>query len=513
MKQIKFPLIGIPVIIFLSFFILSFNASIQKELVIIDSVHNYDLNPHTASYSSESQVLNALYEGLFTYNPMTLEPIPAIAESFSISLDKTQWIFTLRQDAMFSNGERITADDVKNSWIALLDPNLHAPFASLFDCIKGVADYRTGKGELSDVGITAKNKTTLIVQLNTPTDYFSKILTHHAFAVVPSEKGVYSGAYTLKERTASGLVFEKSNTYYDAKNVAIPSIRIINDDDVRENTYLFNMGDVQWVTGGVNINNIYDDSSLYISAQFATEFIFFKAGNKPWDDPVLRNAVIAAMPWESLRNNLVSAETLVLPIGDYPKVIGTVEQDIEYAKELLKEAGYDLADGNDLPELTFAIPDGEYTRNMAMLISEALAEVGITVRIETTPTSRYLGTFDGWDADLFIYTWIGDFADPLSFLDLFRSDSSLRETEWVDSHYDSLLEQAAYAENPTERYKKLAEAEQYLLDEGIVLPISHPVSFNVVDTGVLGGWYPNALDIHPYKYLYFIETTTGDNFI
>ncbi len=497
----------------------SFNPDIQKELVVIDSVFDYDLNPHSASYSSEGQLLNALHEGLFVYDPLTLDPVPAIADDFSISRNKKVWTFSIRSNAKFSNGEKITAYDVKNSWIALLAPGQNAPFASLLDCIVGAAEYRQGTGSADSVGIEAKSRTTLIVRLNEPTDYFAKVLTHHAFSVLSSEEDVYSGAYVLTERTKTSLVFEKNPEYYDFDEVAIPSIRIINDDDLQENAYRINIGEAQWSTGGVQADAIYDSDYLYIAPQFGTEFVFFKAQNKPWDNPDLRNAVIAAVPWDLLRDSFIPAQTLILPIGSYPEIVGIEEQDIELSMELLKKSGYEVQfddEGNAIPtglELTFAIPDTEYSRGQAEILIEGLSQVGITLKIETTPINRYLGSFDGWDADLFTYTWIGDFADPLAFLELFRSGSSLRETHWTDETFDALLLEATTINDQEERYEKLAEAEQYLIDAGVILPLSHPISFNVVDTSVLGGWYPNALDIHPFKDMFFIEQATTGDFI
>ena len=90
-------------------------------------------------------------------------------------------------------------------------------------------------------------------------------------------------------------------------------------------------------------------------------------------------------------------------------------------------------------------------------------------------------------------------------MELFRKDSSLPITDWQDEGFEALLEQAASAQDEKERYKKLAEAEQFLLDEALILPVSYPVSLNAVDRDVLGGWFVNALNIHPFKYLYFLE--------
>ncbi len=140
------------------------------------------------------------------------------------------------------------------------------------------------------------------------------------------------------------------------------------------------------------------------------------------------------------------------------------------------------------------------------LLKSAWEQIGVTLEIQKTPTNRYLQSIQGWDADLFTYTWIGDFADPLAFLELFRSNSSLNETQWENSAYDQLLLEASQMNDPENRYKKLAEAEKLLLDQAVIIPISHPVSFNVIDRNLIGGWYDNALDIHPLKYLYFNET-------
>ena len=140
------------------FFSFQLCATEQQPFVIIDSEHNYNLNPHTASYSSEAQVLTGLYEGLFSYNPKTLEPLPALLSNYKVSRNKLRWTFTVLENACFSNGEKITAQSIKDSWMNLLHPKTQAPFASLLDCVKGVYEYRTGKGSAEDVGIYVQNE-------------------------------------------------------------------------------------------------------------------------------------------------------------------------------------------------------------------------------------------------------------------------------------------------------------------------------------------------------------------
>ena len=501
--------------------ILLFNPAVQKELVIIDSSVNssraYNLNPHTANYSSEAQILNSLYEGLFSYDPMTLEPLAALAETFRISRNQKTWTFTLRENAKFSNGETIKAEDVKRSWLALLRPGLRAPYASLLDFIAGAAAYRNGTGSAESVGITAKNKKTLVVRLEKPAKHFAKILCHHAFAVVHPDAKIFSGAFVLKKHDKEALLLEKNPFYYAAGEVALPAIRIITGTDKDENAFSFNTGKSPWVEGYVNVEKIYDKKNVAVYPEFGTEFFFFKASKAPWNNSRMRKAVLAAIPWEKLRQDApVAAQTLIVPLQNYPKIYGVGEDDTEEDPEYTelfaqaasnsgKKRGAKAAGKKPVPTLTLAIPDFDYTKKQAALIADSLKEAGIKVLIKPVAQERYLESIGDSKADLFTYTWIGDFADPLSFLELFRKDSSLRITDWQDERFDALLEQAASAQDEKERYKKLAEAEQFLLDEALILPVSHPVSLNAVDTDVLGGWFVNALDIHPFKYLYFLE--------
>ncbi len=109
---------------------------------------------------------------------------------------------------------------------------------------------------------------------------------------------------------------------------------------------------------------------------------------------------------------------------------------------------------------------------------------------------------------MFAYTWIGDFADPLAFLELFRSNSSLNDSGWSDPQFDSLLERAASG-TAYQRYEDLAQAEKILLDSGMVIPIYHPVSYNIINLNETGGWAINAFDVHPLKYLYKKEVRTS----
>ena len=468
-----------------------------QNLNIIFPQSVYNLNPHTANYSSEAQILSGLYEGLFSYDSRSLDPVSGIVDTFKVSRNKLTWTFTLKENCTLSNGEKITAEIIRQSWLTLLAPETNAPFASLLDCVVGASDYRRGKTTSENVKILAPNENTLIVKLVAPTEHLPKILCHHAFSVVSQTKDVFSGAFQLTEHNDTHIVMTKNPHYWDAENVTLEKITFYLSDDAEENTYLFNTGKAHWVSADIQTDFILQQKSISIGTQFGTEYFFFKSHQTPWNNPKIREALLYALPWETLRKDiLISAQSFIVPLLGYPEVIGFSDYDLDYAKELLQENSL-----GENPTLTIAIPDNPRYTKIAQIMQESWQILGINVVIQPISPLLYLQNIDKVEADLLTMTWIGDFADPLAFLELFRGNSTLNESAWNNETYNTLLQEASLLSS-SERYKKLAQAEQLLLDEGMLITISHPISFNVVDLSVLKGWYENPLDIHSFKSLY-----------
>ena len=150
--------------------------------------------------------------------------------------------------------------------------------------------------------------------------------------------------------------------------------------------------------------------------------------------------------------------------------------------------------------LIFEMPENGFSSDRLSLISDAWAQLGVELQLRVKKPQDYYGRVRDSSSNLFIYTWIGDFADPLAFLELFRGDSTLNDTFWKNDEFDKLIDLAAEA-TEEERYRLLGQAETILLDNCMVIPIHHPVITNVIDKNVCGGWSENAFDIHPLKYL------------
>ena len=166
----------------------------------------------------------------------------------------------------------------------------------------------------------------------------------------------------------------------------------------------------------------------------------------------------------------------------------------------MSEAGYEDGVEN---ELVIRIPVSRDAIRVAGIMSSVWKNVlKINVRVEVIPPERYFQSAKEENYTVGSITWIGDFADPYAFLQMWRKDSNLNDAAFNDSEFEALVERSMIEEGE-ERLATLAEAEGILLNTGAVLPVCFSPALNIVDTNELEGWYPNPLDIHPFKYLFF----------
>jgi peptide/nickel transport system substrate-binding protein/oligopeptide transport system substrate-binding protein len=486
--------------------------SVRDALTAVFSKSEVELDFRKSYLASEAQLYTALYEGLFTYHPYTMEPIPGAASRYTLSDDKKVWTFTIRDAAKYWNGDPVKAGDFKAAWISLLDPRRDSPYSSLFDIIKGSKEYRLGQAGADQVGINAKDDKTLVVTLNDPAAFFPSMLCHHSFSPIhpsmlnesawASHKPVSNGPFYVEEFDEDHILFLKNKNYWGAEQIVLNKLNIKYTDDGDEAAALWNSGESRWISGDVNLDALTDRSGIQVNAMFATHYYYIRSSKKPWDDAKVRRALSVSLPWEELREgHYLPAKTLIFPIPGYPEIEGITEANIEEAQKLLEEAGY--AKGVGLPELVIRItPSAEASRIAGLMASTWMEKLGVPAKIDVVPYNRYFQSLKQNDYEVGSTTWIGDFADPYTFLQMWRRDSNLNDAKYSSTDYEKLLDKSM-TEDGAARWDTLAEAEKLLLSQGAVLPISYSPAINIVDTDTVDGWYPNVLDIHPFKYLSF----------
>jgi oligopeptide transport system substrate-binding protein len=494
------------------------DADENKTFIMSMRSGEIELNPLFTYTSLEAQIYTALYEGLVAYDPFSLRPIDGVARSWEILDDGTRYRFSLNQDARYWNGDRVTADHFRDSWLKMLSLGEQSPFGFLLDPVTGARDFRLGRNpDPESVGIIAVSDDVLEITLDNPTSHFLSILAHQSLVAIHPDNlhtedwsgldsPLGSGPYQIIERNEDRILMERNEYYWDRDHSEYDRILIQFNDDNSDATARFNSGEIQWLYSGFNYSEIQIPNSLQITPQFATSYYFFSAEKPPFDDERIRRALMLLLPLNEIRSEeiyFVPSANLIPQIPGYPDVNGIEDRDVKAALDLLKDAGYE--GGLGLPEIQIVLTDDRESMRIAALMEEAWTE-SLDVRV----TSSFLGYREHQEAmrqGEFVIgslAWVADYADPMSFLQLWTSDSTINDSGYRDDEFDTLVEESNGLSG-TERFEQLGRAEEYLLQSAVVMPVSHSPSFNIIDLEVVGGWYPNPLDIHPFKYFYEIS--------
>ena len=483
------------------------------------------LDPAVIEGVPEHSIYMALFEGLVTYDPESLDAIPGTAESWEVSDDGLTWTFNLRKNAVWSDGKAVTAPQFVDSWLRFLSPETAAVYAYLPGMvIKGAAEYNAGEAGPETVAIRALDDYTFQFELTGPAPYVLGMLSHYAFAVVPlhtieefgdewtrPENIVSNGPYNLKSWTPQDkLVVEKSDTYWDKDNVKVDEIVFYPIDDLNTATNMYMNGEIDWLTDTPpnQLDKMKLDKGYRTNATFITYYYQFNMTKPPFNDSRVRKAFSMAIDRQELvdqvtRGGQFPAFGITPPLpGLYPKV-DAFEEDFDQARALLAEAGY--PNGEGFPETSILYNTSEGHKNIAQYVQQKWAEVlGVEVQIENQEWATYLDNKQNQNFEVARAGWQGDYVDPNTFLtDLLYSGSGNNDGKYASEEFDALLAKAATMPGGQARYDVLREAEQLAIGEdAAIMPFYYYSSANWIDTDVWGGWYETVQDIHPWKAIY-----------
>jgi len=484
-----------------------------RELVVAFGDNAIGLNPYRSIYAHEMQVYTGLYEGLYSYDPRTLDPVPALAEAFERSADGKTWTFRLREGARWSDGSPVTAGDFVASWLYLLAPSTGAEYAVFLDIVRGAKLYRSGLAGAEAVGLSAPDDRTLVVELVAPASYLTRLLCHSAFVPVhaslrhgqdwTASRLVVNGPYTLASFDEESMLLRKNPLYWDAGAVKIETLRILFLDDEADATRRYNEGSVHWLTDLADVGSLAAPDDVRFAPMFGTGYYFWNAAAKPWNDARIRRALALLVPWDKVRTRdryYAPTSVLVLPFAGYNSPQGIDKSDEQAAMRLLAQAGY--PEGRGLPPVRFvSYRSATHDENLDIL-EAAWKRIGVSLERVTVPQAGSLRDARKEGFDLSFTSWIGDFADPAAFLLMWTSDSGLNEGSYRSREYDALIA-GSMSEEGSVRLATLGKAEAKLLADAALMPLYHSLSFNVIDTETVTGWFQNPLDIHPFKALGF----------
>jgi oligopeptide transport system substrate-binding protein len=510
----------------------------SADLRILNGAEPESLDPAIVTGQPDGRVVFCLFEGLTRLDPEKATPIPALAERWDISPDAKTYTFYLRSNLAWSTGEPITADDLVYSWQRVVNPETAADYAGQLFFVKNAEAITAGKiKDLTQLGVKALNRHTVEVQLIGPTPFFLDLCAFRTLAVVPrhwiekhQDKWITaqplptSGPYTLDFwRIGEKIRVRRNPRYWDTANVRNEIVDFIPLDRAGTALNLYDTGqaDIIWdknliPTELMDVLKTRKDCNVF--SYLGNSFVRFNTTRKPFNDVRVRQALALCVDKRRIveritRAGELPAETLVPPgTANYTAPAG-LGFDPDRARKLLEEAGY--PGGKDFPTFHYLFNSSELNKQIAVeLQSMWKRELGITMELRQTEWKVYLAAQSQLDYDTSRSSWIGDYNDPNTFLDMFMSENGNNRTGWKNARYDELMRTGNSQIDKTLRAKTLAEAEKLLIaDEMPIIPVYFYMGVNFFNPDKIGGVYNNLLDEHPVWAIYRKDKAPGTNAI
>lgn len=489
---------------------------------VLDEFSSFD--PQVVEDVNGSEVVRDLFEGLYNQNADG-EIVPGVALSHTVSEDNMTYTFTLRDDAKWSDGKPVTAGDFVYAWQRAVDPELASPYAWYMELmsIQNGAAIIAGEKPITDLGVSAPDDHTLVVQLSQPLPYFAKMVTHATTFPAPQwaieehgqewtrpENIVSNGAYVLTEHVPKERsVRERNEMYWD------------NDKTVLERVVTLVIGDeaqglTRWRAGEVDKTDIPSGQYPALKEEFPDQayavprlcnyYMTFnlKDGPEPFQDVRVRQALSYALDRDVIVDRVLqggqfpaynftpgATDGFEVPVIDYANMT-QAERDAK-AKELLAEAGYG-PDGDTL-SFTYLYNTSESHQQIGIVASQMWKQkLGVEVTLENQEWKVFLETRGNQNFELARGAWCGDYNEASTFLDLLTSQSGYNDGKYSNARVDELMAEAKSSQDAGPLY---FEVEEILSQEMPVIPIFH-ASINMMLSDQIKGWPVNNVEQNWY---------------
>ncbi len=495
----------------------------RADLVFVNGAEPETLDPAIITGQPEGRVVNALFEGLMAYDADG-RAVPGVAESWEISPDGKTYDFRLREDAKWSDGQPVTAHDFVASWRRTLTPSTGAAYNYMLFPIRNAEEFAAGRlSDFHEVGVKAVDDRTLRVELENATPYFLQLCAFPTLHPVRTEiveregddwvkpgRLIGNGAFVLEDwRINDRIRLRRSPHYWNREQVALETIDVlpIADANVAFNFYASGLADLV-MDKGLAPPALLDDLKKrpdFHSAPFlGSYFLRFNNVKGPFTDERVRKAFAMAVDKERIVSKITragerAAEGFVPPgIPGYEGATAP-PHDPEAARRLLAEAGY--PGGKGFPLANYLYSKSDLNEAIAVELQSMWRDhLGVNVNLVRQEWKVYLNSLSLVDYDIARSSWVGDYPDPNTFLDMFVTGGGNNRTGWSSAEYDALIARAAAELDPKRRFEILREAEDLLIRRAAVIaPLYSYVGIQLYDPERWEGIRANVLDEHPLR--------------
>ncbi|MBJ7648719.1 peptide ABC transporter substrate-binding protein [Weissella confusa] len=479
------------------------------------------MDPSKSTAAVDFDALQATGDGLYR-NDKSGKPALALAESVEKSEDGLSLTFKLRSGLQWANGDALTAHDFVYGWQRTNDPKTASQYAYLFSGIKNADAIQSGENtDLSSLGVTAVDDTTLEVQLEKPMPQLESVLTMAPFypqnqkfvEKVGKKYGtaakytLASGPYILKDWTGSNNKYSlvKNSENYDAAVVKTPKVVVQTIKDQNTGYNLYKSGKVDFTNLSPDQVKASKKNKAYkVIPQASTFYMEFNQKKvKALANEKIRQAISYSIDRKTLSDKILtgtaapattftSTKLAVDPNTneDFAKaaeVKGAIAYDKTKAKKLFKEGMKEA--GVKKLTLQMVTDDTDGAKRTAQFLQSQMEKLdGLKIDIKTVPFKQRLALSQEKKFDLVITAWGADYGDPSTFLDLYTKDSSFNNGSWDNAQYNELMQAAKTTDvnDDKKRYDDYKQAEQIIDKEVGVAPLYYRSYATLFRTSVKG---------------------------
>lgn len=497
------------------------NSGSEKVLNFINPEAIPSMDPALATDESSFVYLAATMEGLYRLDKDT-KPVPGIAIKHNVSPDGLTWTFKLRDDAVWENGDPVTANDFVYAWRRAVDPATGSEYGPYM--MNGVIKNATAisKGEMApdQLGVRAEDDYTLIVELENPTPYFESLTTFGTFLplnqkfveeqgdkfATSSDTLLANGPYTIEDwkSTSNSWNLVKNEKYWDAKTVKMDKLtfKVVKDPQTAVNLYEENSVDRVDLTSDLVDQYISNDDYTVTPDTFVYFIKFNQTKSEALANTNIRAAISRAFDKKALveeilnngsivANGLVPKDFTPMPDSgkDFREVSGDLmKYDLDAAKQFWAKGLEEL--GTDKVELELLADDDATTKIMVEYIANQLETnlEGLTVKIKQVPKEQRLDLDTNMDYQMQVSRWGPDFLDPYTYMNLWTTDSGNNWMGYSNPKYDELVKATAttLATDNDARYQNFLEAEKILFEDAAIAPIYQASRAQLISPRVKG---------------------------
>ncbi|WP_300366295.1 peptide ABC transporter substrate-binding protein [Brachyspira sp.] len=499
-------------LITLSFILMIFFVSCKGKTSDEGAIYiNVGPEPKTIDPALNSTVDGSIYiqhafEGLSTRDKDN-KIIGGTAESWDISEDGLTYTFHIRDNAKWSDGEKITAEDFVYAWQRAVDPVTASEYVYQFEPVLNALDINAGKKPVSELGIKAIDEKTLEVRLNTPTAYFLELTAFPTFYPIRKdiieengdnwtlspETYIGNGPFVMIERrTDDRLIMVKNTNYWNADNIVPNKLVFILMQNGTAAVAAIKEGSIHFANNPPlqDIENLKSEGLMYVSPYLGTYYYCLNITNEVLKEPKVRKALSLSIDRNYLIENVTKGGQLPASAwvpsgvndtenadGDFRKVGGDYysikpedyRKNVEEAKRLLAEAGY--SNGMGFPVIEFKSNAGEHIQIFEAIQQMWKEELSIDSTIAQEEWATFQTTRQEKNYVIARHGWIADYNDPMSFLGVFLSYSVQNNGGYSNKIYDDKLKLAMSYSDQNIRMKAMHEAEDILMEDMALIPL------------------------------------------